>query len=163
MKSDDQNTFLGIGHVTVPVKDLELAEQFYIGLLGGSVLMRIDANFLERVGRPSDPRAFHTSVTFGSETRLDLFLQDEGQPPAWSGHPHIAIRVRPESLMAKIEKLREHGIPVDGPNRLGPPGQASAYFNDPFGNHLEFETHGYEGEVKIGPPDMARLVHNWTG
>jgi len=31
---------------------------------------------------------------------------------------------------------------VAGPTRPGPPGQASFYFNDPFGNHLELVTLG---------------------
>jgi catechol 2,3-dioxygenase-like lactoylglutathione lyase family enzyme len=155
------NPFLGLGHVTVPVLDLSLAERFYAGLLGGTVLMRIDADFLARLGRPASPDAFHTSIGFGGEARVDLFRQEQGQPEAKAGHPHIAIRVRPEGLDGLVARLREHGVPVDGPRRLGPPGHASAYFNDPFGNHLEFETMGYAGEVPVGPPDMAALPYVW--
>ena len=151
--------FLGLGHVTVPVRDLAHAEQFYVGLLGGEVLMRVDAAMLARLGRPADPRAFHTSISFGGDARLDLFQQTGGQPPAEAGHPHIAIRVRPEALDELVGRLRDNGVPVEGPNRLGPPGQASAYFNDPFGNHLEFETMGYQGDVAVGPPDMRSLIY----
>jgi catechol 2,3-dioxygenase-like lactoylglutathione lyase family enzyme len=154
-----ETPFLGIGHVTIPVRDLVRAERFYVKLLGGEVLMRVDAEFLERLGRPADPRAFHTSIGYGGKTRLDLFQQDEGQPPPDAGHPHIAVRVRPEALDELVRRLRDSGVPVQGPNRLGPPGQASAYFNDPFGNHLEFETMGYRGDVVVGPPDMRSLVY----
>jgi len=163
MKQDNENAFLGIGHLTIPVRDLDVAERFYVGLLGGTVLMRVDAEFLNLVGRPAEPRSFHTSITYGSDTRLDLFPQPEGQPPVASAHPHVAIRVRPESLMSLVRHLRDEGIPVEGPNRLGPPGHASAYFNDPFGNHLELETFGYDGDVKIGPPNMESLVYSWAG
>jgi catechol 2,3-dioxygenase-like lactoylglutathione lyase family enzyme len=159
----NERPFLGVGHVTVPVRDLALAERFYVDLLGGEVLMRIDAAFLTRLGRPADAGAFHTSIGFGGETRLDLFAQPGGQPAADAGHPHIAIRVRPEALDALVQGLRDCGVPVDGPRRLGPPGHASAYFNDPFGNHLELETMGYAREIEVGPPQMASLVYAWSG
>jgi len=161
MKQEKDDAFLGIGHLTIPVRDLEVAERFYVDLLGGTVLMRVDAEFLKLAGRPAEPRSFHTSIAFGSDTRLDLFPQRNGQPPATAAHPHIAIRVRPESILSLVKHLRDCGIPVEGPNRLGPPGHASAYFNDPFGNHLELETFGYEGEVKIGPPNMEALIYSW--
>jgi catechol 2,3-dioxygenase-like lactoylglutathione lyase family enzyme len=157
------NAFLGIDHVTIPVRDLALAERFYVGLLGGTVLMRIDADFLARVGRPAPPDAFHTSIGFGGETRLDLFQQPTGQPALAAGHPHIALRVKPEAMDGLVARLRAQGIPVDGPRRLGPPGQASAYFNDPSGNHLEFATMGYAREIEVGPPDMPTLAHAWSG
>jgi catechol 2,3-dioxygenase-like lactoylglutathione lyase family enzyme len=159
----NERPFMGLGHVTVPVRDLALAERFYVELLGGEVLMRIDAAFLARLGRPAERDAFHTSIGFGGETRLDLFPQPSGQPALGDGHPHIAIRVRPEALDALVSRLRACGVPVDGPRRLGPTGQASAYFNDPFGNHLEFETMGYATEIEIGPPDMSSLAYAWTG
>ncbi|MCY1078883.1 VOC family protein [Archangium lansingense] len=46
---------------------------------------------------------------------------------------------------------------IDGPRRLGPPGHASVYFADPFGNVLEFVTMGYRGPVTDGPPDVSVL------
>jgi hypothetical protein len=48
-------------------------------------------------------------------------------------------------------------VPIDGPRRLGPPGHASVYFADPFGNTLELVTMGYAGSVSDGPPNVARL------
>ena len=59
------------------------------------------------------------------------------------------------------ERLNDAGVPTFGPTRLGPPGQASLYFNDPFGNHLELVTHGFVPEIPIGPPDMASLDYEW--
>ncbi len=47
---------------------------------------------------------------------------------------------------------------TDGPLQLGPPGQASLYFNDPFGNHLELECLGFSKPIPIRAPDMAQLA-----
>ena len=58
-------------------------------------------------------------------------------------------------------RLAAEGVPIEGPLRLGPPGQASIYFNDPFGNHLELVTHGYVPDIPIGPPPMASLAYEW--
>jgi hypothetical protein len=43
---------------------------------------------------------------------------------------------------------------LDGPRRLGPPGHASVYFADPFGNLLELATMGYTSRVIEGLPDI---------
>ena len=51
---------------------------------------------------------------------------------------------------------------VAGPTQAGPPGQASFYFNDPFGNHLEIVTVGFTSAVlPIGVPDRTRLNYVW--
>ena len=50
------------------------------------------------------------------------------------------------------------GVPIEGPLRLGPPGQASIYFNDPFGNRLEITCFGFAGAVEERPPVSTRLV-----
>ncbi len=160
---DITDAFLGVDHITIPVRDLEVAERFYVDVLGGRVLGRIDAALLKSLGRPVDPDSLHISITFGSNTRFDLFRQSDGQPPVAAGHPHIAIGVRPEAIDGLVRRLTAHGVPSEGPNRLGGPGQASVYFNDPFGNHLEFATHGYRSDIPVGPPDMAALAYSWAG
>ena len=68
-----------------------------------------------------------TTVYAGGGVRHDLFLQDNGQPAANAGHPRFAFRGTPRSLRPWQRVLEAH----DG--HLGPPGQASLYFNDPFG------------------------------
>ena len=69
------------------------------------------------------------------------------------------MRVDPDHLDAFVHRLRGAGVPIDGPRRLGPPGHASVYFADPFGNTLELVAIGYEGAVVDGPPDVSRLGH----
>ena len=152
----------GVDHVTIPVHDLDEAQGFYCDLLGGALLARVDNAFFRRVGRPvyaeNTQGVFHISLLFGGATRVDLFQQNDGQAAAARGHPHYAFRVRPRDLPQWKARLEARGIPSDGPLQLGPPGQASLYFNDPFGNHLELECMGYAEPIPARPPEMARLV-----
>jgi catechol 2,3-dioxygenase-like lactoylglutathione lyase family enzyme len=152
----------GLDHVTFPCDDLRVAEDFYVGLLGGRVLMRVDEAFLRRVGRSdSGPGAIHTSIVFSEGPRVDLFIQPDAHPPLRAGHPHHAFAVSPREMLQWKKRLNDAGVPTYGPTRLGPPGQASLYFNDPFGNHLEIVTHGYVPDIPIGPPDMTNLAYEW--
>ncbi|HZU84975.1 MAG TPA: VOC family protein [Polyangiaceae bacterium] len=153
----------GLDHVTVPCRDLGSAEDFYVGLLGARVLMRVDEAFLRKVGRLEDAEkgAVHTSVVFSAGPRIDLFVQAEGQPPRTAGHPHIALHVPPGELLRWRARLNDAGVPTYGPTRLGPPGQASLYFNDPSGNHLELVTSGFQPDIPIGAPDMNAISYEW--
>jgi catechol-2,3-dioxygenase len=98
------------------------------------------------------------SVYLGGSTRVDLFLQSSGQPAATNGHPHYAFRVPPRHLLKWKTLLESRGVPTDGPLQQGPPGQASLYFNDPFGNHLELECMGFSKHIPVRPPVMANLT-----
>ena len=53
-------------HVTIPCQDLAIAEEFYVGLLGAKVALRLDAPRLERLGwsRPDIERN-HAAETHG--------------------------------------------------------------------------------------------------
>jgi catechol 2,3-dioxygenase-like lactoylglutathione lyase family enzyme len=152
-----------VDHLTIPCRDLRVAEDFYIGVLGARVLMRIDEAFLRKVGRAADADAgaIHISLVFSGGPRIDLFIQQDGQPPSLAGHPHHAFFVSPGDMLRWKERLGEAGVPTFGPTRLGPPGQASLYFNDPSGNHLELVTHGFVPDIPVGAPDMATLGYEW--
>lgn len=148
-------------HVTIPVQDLALARRFYCDILGGAYFMTVDDETFRRFGRPpaadGGEGAHHVSVYMGGSTRLDLFLQHSGQPAAQQGHPHFAFRARPRHMLRWKRVLDQAGVPSDGPIQLGPPGQASLYFNDPFGNHLEMTCLGFGKDIPIRPPLMAAL------
>lgn len=155
----------GLDHVTIPCRDLQVAEDFYVGLLGARVMMRIDEAFLRKVGRfeDADAGAIHTSVVFSGGPRLDLFIQPDGQPPPLAGHPHHALAIGPGAMLRWKKRLNDAGVPTFGPTRLGPPGQASLYFNDPFGDHLELVTRGFVPDIPVGAPDLATLAYEWRG
>ncbi len=148
-----------IDHLTLPCKDLDVAERFYSGALGGVVVGRPDMEAV-RSGRNKAP---HLSVKIGESPRIDLFLQTWGQPELEQSHPHLAFHVAGADIKGLTEALDDLGVPYDGPTRLGPPGSASLYFDDPFGNHLEFATQDFDGEVRIGPPDHSKLGYEWKG
>jgi catechol 2,3-dioxygenase-like lactoylglutathione lyase family enzyme len=151
----------GLDHITIPVHDLGVARGFYCDFLGAAYLMTVDDETFRRFGRSPAPNhgdgAHHISVYMSGATRIDLFLQSRGQAPAELGHPHFAFEVSSAALAKWKRKFESRGIPVEGPLQLGPPGQASLYFNDPFGNHLELVTMGYTGEVETRPPVMERV------
>jgi catechol 2,3-dioxygenase-like lactoylglutathione lyase family enzyme len=155
----------GVDHVTLPVADLGVAEQFYVGVLGAELLERFDAeHFLryrpDRRAELDDPHnsPLHLSVRLGGTTRLDLFLHPGGQAAITQAHPHIAFEVAGADLDTASYHLAVSGVPVDGPRRLGPPGQASLYFFDPFGNKLELVTGDYPRDIPIGAPDWTALA-----
>lgn len=162
----------GLGHadhVTIPCYDAEIAEAFYVGLLGMSVVNRIDRRLLQRIGwRPEDVErnaAEHLSLTIAGDPRFDLFVYPEGTPRFQAPmHPHIAVTVAPGSFLRWKGRLEDHGVIVAGPTRPGPPGQASFYFNDPFGNHLEIVTLGFvTSDLPVGVPDRSKLNYAWKG
>jgi catechol 2,3-dioxygenase-like lactoylglutathione lyase family enzyme len=152
----------GVDHLTIPVKDLAAARHFYCDVLGGTLMMTVDDAALARFGRPPAANggegSHHLSVYLGGATRVDLFLQQAGQAPAALGHPHYAFGVPPRDLVKWQKRLAAEGVRMDGPLRLGPPGHASIYFNDPFGNHLEISCLGFTGAVEQRPPVPARIA-----
>lgn len=156
-----------VDHVTIPCQDLGVAEEFYVGLLGARVALRLDAPRLERLGWSrqdiEENHAAHLQLTLAGGPRLDVFEYPEGVPVA-PMHPHIALAVRPWHLLRWMDRLTEHGVIVAGPTRPGPLGQASFYFNDPFGNHLELVAVGFVDSVlSVGVPDRSQLDYQWSG
>lgn len=151
-----------LDHLTIPVKDLAVARKFYCDVLGAAHFMTVDDETFRRFGRPPAPNhgqgAHHVSVYAGGAVRLDLFLQDRGQTAADLGHPHFAFRATPKTLRKWRQVLEVNNIPFDGPLQLGPPGQASLYFNDPFGNRLEVTCFGYDEAIPIRPPIVSKLA-----
>lgn len=150
-------------HITLPVHDLGEAERFYVDLLGATRVRRLDRETLLRT-RPeraaeadADNSPLHVAVRFHDAPELHLFLQKNRVKPTPAPHPHLAMNVDHDELDTFVDRLRAAGVPLDGPRRLGPPGHASVYFADPFGNTLELVTMGYAGAVELGPPDVSKL------
>lgn len=153
----------GFHHITLPVHDLEVAERFYVGLLGATLVRRMDRDAFLRVRPEREAEAdaanspLHLAIRFAEGPEMHLFLQKGRVAPTPVPHPHWAIHVDAEQLDAFATRLAGAGVPTDGPRRLGPPGHASVYFADPFGNTLELVTTGYRGPVLAGPPDVSTL------
>jgi len=156
-----------LDHITIPCHDAKVAEEFYVDLLGARIVNRIDRKLLSRIGwREEDitrNAAEHLSVTLSGGPRLDLFVYPAGTPHLSAPmHPHIAFTVAPGKFIAWKQRLENWGVRVAGPTRPGPPGQASFYFNDPFGNHLEIITLGFvASDLPVGVPDRSQLAYRW--
>jgi catechol 2,3-dioxygenase-like lactoylglutathione lyase family enzyme len=156
-----------LDHITIPCSDRAMAERFYVGLLGAKAVNRIERALLRRIGWHNDDidryAAEHLSVTIADGPRLDLFLYPAGTPSESAPmHPHIAFSVSPRSFLWWMRYLRQNGVKVAGPTLPGPPGQASFYFNDPFGNHLEIITLGFTAhDLPVGVPDRSQLNYTW--
>jgi catechol 2,3-dioxygenase-like lactoylglutathione lyase family enzyme len=157
-----------LDHITIPCHDAQIAEEFYVGLLGARIVNRINRSMLRRIGwRDADidqNAAEHLSITFSGGPRLDLFVYPQGSPiRSASMHPHIALTVSPRRFLEWKRRLESRGVIVAGPTRPGLPGQASFYFNDPFGNHLELVTLGFAAfDLPVGVPDRSRLAYRWS-
>ena len=77
-------------------------------------------------------------------------------------HPHIAFMVRPKDYLTWKRRLEAEGVVTTELMLPGPPGQASFYFNDPFGNHLEIITLGFVDQVLgVGVPDRSHVDYRW--
>jgi len=158
-----------LDHVTLPVSDLQRAEAFYVGLLGATLVQRVDREAFLRLspGRAAEADAanspLHLTIKLGDSPDLQLFLQRDHARKTPAPHPHLAIYVDADQLDGYALRLNRAGVPCDGPRRLGPPGQASLYFADPWGQLLELVTTGYGGDTRLGPPDPAKLAHDWAG
>jgi catechol 2,3-dioxygenase-like lactoylglutathione lyase family enzyme len=155
-------------HVTLPVSDLQRAERFYVELLGARLVERIDREAFLRT-RPAraaeadaDNSPLHLTIKLGDSPDIQLFLQRSypGKSPA--PHPHLAIYVDADQLDAFALRLTRAGVVCDGPRQLGPEGQASLYFIDPWGQLLELVTTGYRGETRKGPPELDTLANTFV-
>lgn len=157
----------GVSHLTLPIQDLAIAEAFYVSLLGATLLRRMDRETFvearpERSGEADAANSpLHLALRMGDSPEIHLFLQRDRTAPSPPPHPHLALEVDADALPVFLARLQSAGVPTDGPRRLGPPGHASIYFADPFGNSLELACMGFEGPVAFGPPDMASLGHDW--
>jgi catechol 2,3-dioxygenase-like lactoylglutathione lyase family enzyme len=156
-----------VDHITIPCDDLGVAEAFYVGVLGAKIAMRISENMLLRLGWSREQieagRAEHLSLTLGARPRIDLFRYPEGKPrPHADMHPHIALMASPADYLGWKSRLEAEGVVTTEIMRPGPPGQASFYFNDPFGNHLEIVTLGFVKQAAApGVPDCSHLNYSW--
>jgi catechol 2,3-dioxygenase-like lactoylglutathione lyase family enzyme len=173
--------FAGADHTGVRADNLDVAERFYVELLGAQVVFRVDRAFVEKEMPeqlseiPPGRNLLELAVSFGSGPNLEFFSAppeipacpvcgylaqrppDEDEPQ----HPHLAIWVRPDDLSRWRARLDGAGVPCEGPMQLGMPGQGSMFFNDPFGNHLELVSYGVVEPLPRAHPDLRRLHYRW--
>ncbi|MBF2027429.1 MAG: VOC family protein [Oscillatoriales cyanobacterium C42_A2020_001] len=121
---------LGIHHVAIICADYERSKQFYVELLGFSIIQET-----YREARNS----YKLDLKVGETTQIELFSFPD--PPQRVNNPeacglrHLAFKV--ENLEAAIADLNAKGIPTE-PIRLDDlTGKCFTFFKDPDGLPLE--------------------------
>ena len=113
---------LAVHHVSINVRDVEEAAQFYVSRLG----------LVRRSDRPDFGFAGAWLDAGGQQVHLI-----EGDPPAAVGQ-HFALQV--EDLEAAIAELRGQGLKVSDASPVGTGRQA--FLSDPSGNGIELHQPG---------------------
>jgi len=128
-----QREILGIDRITLPVQDLKLAEQFYVGILGGRTLFRVYENQVKE----EDDRPPQIAIAIADSLRIDLVLQTG--KPSLPDFPRsrLAFQVRREELRSWQVFLETNGILTEGIKQDEISGKTFLDFNDPFGNQLQ--------------------------
>lgn len=129
-----------ISHSGVNVVDLKEAEEFYAAIFGSRITNRVNFNTDDaRRGR-----SVHTSVLTSdwlfalALPKDEMPMPPEEQLRGTNGFRH-AFRVKREDFPMVIDRLKERGVPFEGPvvhPEKGPLGE-SIYFKDPGGNFIE--------------------------
>lgn len=119
------------------VDDLAAARRFYVGVLGGAVLLDTARLLALSINAPSVLLLFQRGAT-----ALPLATPG-GLVPAHgaSGAQHLAFAIRPEALDAWRSHLVREGIAIESEVRWER-GGVSLYVRDPDGHSVEFATPG---------------------
>lgn len=113
----------------VNAKDLNRAEKFYTGPLGGEVIRRIEPN--EEQAKRGRVKEVHVQV---GNLQVHLFDASQGPRP---GVPHHTIMVPRQEKEKALRELEQSGGKVEN-TRDHPDGKGySLYVNDPDGNRWE--------------------------
>ncbi len=127
---------LGIDHVVMRARDLELLVGFYRDVVGCSVDKRIDRLGLVHLRAGS---ALIDLISVDGE----LGRQGGEAAPAHERHnlDHLCLRVEPFDIEAITAWLARNGVVASGPkDNYGAEGDGwSVYFDDPEGNTIEFK------------------------
>ncbi|MGH7831051.1 MAG: VOC family protein, partial [Candidatus Binatia bacterium] len=119
-----------IDHIAIPVRDLDLNQDFYLNVLG--------LKFKTRRSNP-DGTPRQTYVLAGDNI-IGLHLPGVQAGASTTSAPRVAVSVSPERFDNVAKRLTEKGHRFKGPveHRTESPFAQSLYFDDPDGNHLEF-------------------------
>lgn len=127
------------------VEDMERAAQFYQQVLG---LEPVEGTPLEketqsRVLRPLHIPGGQVLLLFakGACTKTTVLAGGTIPPHGGSGQLHLAFAISAADLEGWRERLRAHGITIEG-EMVWPRGGTSLYFRDPDGHLVELATPG---------------------
>jgi catechol 2,3-dioxygenase-like lactoylglutathione lyase family enzyme len=130
MAAEVKNGVQTIDHIAIPVRDLQLNQDFYLNVLGLKY---------KTTRRNPDGSPRQTYVLAGDNI-IGLHLPGVQVETSRSSGPRLGVSVSPERLAQVEEGLRAAGHSLRGPLEQGEdtPFLRSIYCDDPDGNHLEF-------------------------
>jgi catechol 2,3-dioxygenase-like lactoylglutathione lyase family enzyme len=136
MAVEVKNGIQTIDHIAIPVRDLDLNQDFYLNVLGLKY---------KTTRRNPDGSPRQTYVLAGDNI-IGLHLPGVNAGASASSGPRIGVSVSQQRFAEVQQKFRTKNYPFIGP--VEHPGDvpfvASIYFDDPDGNHLEFCTRRQE-------------------
>jgi catechol 2,3-dioxygenase len=116
-----------IGHVHLKVADIDRSLDFYVGVLGFDVMVRM-----------GDQAAFISAGGYHHHIGLNTWESKGGSPPppGTTGLYHVAIRYPSRAALGEaLRRLVEAGISLDGASDHGV--SEALYLHDPDGNGIE--------------------------
>jgi catechol 2,3-dioxygenase len=115
-----------IGHVHLKTADIDRIYQFYVGILGFDVMVRMPHALFVSADGYHHHLAFNTWESRGGTP----------PPPGTTGLYHVAIRYPSEAALGDaLRRLIEAGWPLDGASDHGT--QLALYLSDPDSNGVE--------------------------
>ena len=125
------------------VEDLERSARFYQQVLGLTSLEGFTVETGSRVLHPLHVPGGQVLLLFlkGSCTTAAVLPGGTIPPHDGRGQLHLAFAISATELNGWRERLRSHGVPVEG-ETTWPRGGTSVYFRDPDGHLVELATPG---------------------
>ena len=127
LQNDTIHPEVKIGHVHLKVANLQRALDFYCGILGFELQLKM-----------GDSAAFISAGGYHHHIGLNTWESENGSPPApgTTGLYHVAILYPSRVELAKaVKRVLEAGIPLTGASDHGV--SEAIYLNDPDGNGIE--------------------------
>jgi catechol 2,3-dioxygenase-like lactoylglutathione lyase family enzyme len=129
MSSALKSGILNVDHIAIPVRNLDLNQDFYVNTLG----LKFKTTRHNPDGSPRQ-----TYVLAGNNI-IGLHLPGVSAAVSPSSGPRIGINASERQLSEAEQRLRARAYAYSGPVEHGPqsPFESSIYLDDPDGNHLE--------------------------
>ncbi|MBM2809911.1 MAG: hypothetical protein HW416_670 [Chloroflexi bacterium] len=150
-----------IDHYVTAIQDLERAEQFYCGVLGGKVKRKRLDYAREPSADPFGARPPSMFVQLGT-IELGLFGDELWGLPYRKfnrGIPRWAYEVATEDFPKAVERLRERGVRFDGPDGSNGDDASHVWLHDSEGNFIELVDRGTPKRRPQDDIEFVRLDH----
>lgn len=137
----------GVNHMALTTEDMKMTTDFYCNVLGLPLVhaMKVPPGVGTGPGNRGNPpyeEIRHYFWDMGNDSLLGFFeipkgVKKQADRDDIGGMQHLAFAASAENFVRMTERLRAHGVAVDGPIRIFSNNIFSIYFFDPNGIRLE--------------------------